>query len=193
MVRFEGEYQTMLQAGNDVKIPGEILALQLILASKLTSSMLIPIRANVKWEGDKIYENTKKAIARICRGEESEESEADSGDMDLAELIISDDGEEEECHVDINATEIKTFTAEAEGAAGMDSCCSRTLMGQKWFESYKELAPKWMKDGITGPEKSNVSFTFGNGGKMFSSGRYALPVQIHGHRIKLSVELVVQV
>ena len=25
--------------------------------------------ANVKWEGDKIYENTKKAIARICRGE----------------------------------------------------------------------------------------------------------------------------
>ena len=98
--------------------------------------------------------------------EESEESEADSGDMDLAELIISDDGEEEECHVDINATEIKTFTAEAEGAAGMDSCCSRTLMGQKWFDSYKELAPKWMKDGITGPEKSDVSFTFGNGGKM---------------------------
>ena len=86
--------------------------------------------------------------------------------MDLAELIISDDGEEEECHVDINATEIKTFTAEAEGAAGMDSCCSRTLMGQKWFDSYKELAPKWMKDGITGPEKSDVSFTFGNGGKM---------------------------
>ena len=110
--------------------------------------------------------------------------------MDLADLIISDDGEEEECHVDINATEIKTFTAEAEGAAGMDSCCSRTLMGQKWFDSYKELAPKWMKDGITGPEKSDVSFTFGNGGKMFSSGRYALPVQIHGHKIKLSVELV---
>ena len=69
VVRFEGEYQTMLQAGSDVKIPGEILALQLILASKLTSSMLISIRANVKWEGDKIYENTKKAIARICRGE----------------------------------------------------------------------------------------------------------------------------
>ena len=69
VVRFEGEYQTMLQAGSDVKIPGEILALQLILASKLTSSMLISIRAKVKWEGDKIYENTKKAIARICRGE----------------------------------------------------------------------------------------------------------------------------
>ena len=111
----------------------------------------------------------------------------------LDEYVLEDtDNKEDECHIDfdINATETKTFTAEAEGAAGMDSCCSRTLMGKKWFNSYKELAPRMMLKGIKGPEESNVSFTFGNGGKMFSSGRYTLPVLIHGQKITLSVELV---
>ena len=322
VIRFEGDYQTLIQKSDNIAIPDQILAMQLILAAKISGTMLISIRANVKWDGDAVYEATKKAISRICHGEvnrignnaqvkmmtddgvvdirkengcfivdgerlynadqaqvfvgeaaasaeqrgghhglrgkggrggarggrgnkagpgdrkcwncgkpghrardckspekeekdecdyvgeywclEGDEYEPDNldeyvldEDEDSAEppqLVASDisddEDDQEECHVDINATEIKTFTAEAEGAAGMDSCCSRTLMGKKWFENYKRLAPEKMLADVKGPEPSNVSFTFGNGGKMFSSGRYSLPVQIHGQMIKLSVELV---
>ena len=329
VVRFEGALQSLIQKGKNIKLPDQVLAMQLMMAAKLTSAMLIPVRANVKWDGDSIYNDTKKAISRICHGEvnkvgsnaqvkmatdegeldirkenncfvvngerlySAEEAQVFLGeggkpargggagggrgfrgagrggdrggdrggkfgaiskkcwncgkpghraancrsskkekdddeeeghwidnetwctegneeepenldeyileedtleeDVELPQLVTSDtsdDEEEEQCHVDINTTEIKTFTVEAEGAAGMDSCCSRTLMGKKWYDSYKELATKEMLDGIKGPEESNVSFTFGNGGKMYSSGRYLLPVQIHGQRIKISVELV---
>ena len=63
-------------------------------------------------------------------------------------------------------------------------------MGKGWLSEYKKVAPYYMKKDIKGPEPSYVTFTFGNGGKMHSSGRYLLPVMIHGKLIRLAVELV---
>ena len=110
---------------------------------------------------------------------------------ELEELIDCEEEDgEQDCHVDVNATETRSFRAEAEAAAGLDSCCSRTIMGKGWLSEYKKVAPYYMKKDIKGPEPSYVTFTFGNGGKMHSSGRYLLPVMIHGKLIRLAVELV---
>ena len=107
----------------------------------------------------------------------SEENNANETD-DEYEAIDIDDGEaEEECYagyVDNRRWAVKTFTAEAEGAAGLDSCCSRTIMGTKWYTRYKELLRimdrELMKE-IKGPFKTKTNFLFGDGGKKNSLGR----------------------
>ena len=315
IIRFETLYQKLVKRDNDITIPGKILAMQVMRAAKLPQAWLISVRANVKWDEDEVYENTKKAINRICHGEinkpsgsaqvklttdegafeikreggcfiineeklytaaeaemyltggrgrgngkgggrtqrgrggpadrgggrgdksakeltcwtcgkpghkaakcketklfderENEEghyigefwmTEAEQEPDNLDEFIEIDELEElvnceeedgeQECHVDVNATETGSFRAEAEAAAGLDSCCSRTIMGKGWLSDYKKEAPYFMKKDIKGPEPSNVTFTFGNGGKMRSNGRYQLPVMIHGKLIRLAVELV---
>ena len=84
----------------------------------------------------------------------------------------------------------KTFTEEAIGAAGCDSCCSLTIMGKKWFQDYKaRLMPEMYRE-ISGPHQSDMMFTFGNGGKLQSLRKYVLPVEMHGYSSRLCVELV---
>ena len=73
---------------------------------------------------------------------------------------------EEEVFVAKLASMPKTFTAEAEGAAGLDSCCSKTMMGRFWFDGYKKLISKDMKQEIEGPIKTDMDFIFGDGGKL---------------------------
>ena len=84
----------------------------------------------------------------------------------------------------------QTFTDEAEGAAGMDSCCSRTIMGPRWFKAYKKLLPESMKKEMEGPFKSEMSFLFGDGRSLGSCAKWILPLQLHGHKAKVAVELV---
>ena len=65
-----------------------------------------------------------------------EESNANKVDTEYVAINIDDGETEEECYagyVDNRKWAVKTFTAEAEGAAGLDSCCSRTIMGTKWY------------------------------------------------------------
>ena len=108
------------------------------------------------------------------------------------EVTITDSDEEEdkECFVDTGKWAVKTFTAEAEGAAGLDSCCSRTIMGINWFRRYKELLPAKMKEKIRGPFKTETNFLFGDGGRKNSQGKYVLPLLIHDHWADMVVELV---
>ena len=305
VIRFDMIYQTLVKRDADVKIPDKLKALQIRTAAKLTPSMLMSVRANVTWDEDNIYENTKKAINRICHGESNkvgsnahvklttdegafdiqreggcflingkemisteeaqvfygeggrgrggrgrgergrggrgagrggdkaqekkcwncgkpghraancrkkkEDTEEEECDVLGAELWCTEDDvdyenqdeiwdnlendshdetDEEICHLDVYMMKTKNFTVEAEGSAGLDSCCSRTLMGENWFKTYKELIPEKMLKLVAGPKESNVAFTVGNGGKMKSLGNYVIPVQINGTQVMLSVELV---
>ena len=63
--------------------------------------------------------------------------------------------------IGLRESQTSGFTLEAEGAAGLDSCCSRTLMGKPWFDRYKQIIPKKTRDQIKGPLETDVNFTFG--------------------------------
>ena len=101
-----------------------------------------------------------------------------------------EDGEEDQCFVGIKEKECETFTQEAGGAAALDSCCSRTLCGDVWLETYKMMMPKVMKEQLKGPLDSNVTFTFGDGKKPKSKGKCIIPIVIYGVKAKLVVEIV---
>ena len=127
----------------------------------------------------------------------SEETSTEHEYDGLPTLVDIDDGEDqEECfagYVDNKKWETKTFTAEAEGAAGLDSCCSRTIMGTKWFSRYKQLLSimdKELMKEIKGPFKTETNFLFGDGGKKNSLGRFILPLTMHGCRANIAAELV---
>ena len=105
------------------------------------------------------------------------------------EQVILEDEEIEQCFVGLGSQD-KTFTQEAAGAAALDSCCSRSLMGEKWLAEYKRLAPKEMRKQLEGPLTSDVVYTFGDGKKLKSKGKYVVPVMIHGVKVKLVSELV---
>ena len=116
------------------------------------------------------------------------------GDCHVAEAavseVIDDDDGQQEVYVDGSKLTRQTFTDEAEGAAGMDSCCSRTIMGPRWFKAYKKLLPESMKKEMEGPFKSEMSFLFGDGRSLGSCAKWILPLQLHGHKAKVAVELV---
>ena len=110
----------------------------------------------------------------------------------MEEDIIDDSeyGGQQEVFVDTDRLTAKTFTAEADGAAGMDSCCTRTIMGEVWFDSFKKKLTKETRKLVKGPFASQTNFLFGNGGKKDSLGRYHLPLDLHGCRAMMAVELV---
>ena len=123
--------------------------------------------------------------------EEIEDDVFWEADIDMAEVIDDyEDGGQQEVFVDAGSLTAKTFTSEADGAAGMDSCCTRTIMGKIWFESFKMKLTKKQRKFIKGPFKSETNFLFGNGGKKNSLGRYHLPLELHGCRAMMAVELV---
>ena len=112
-----------------------------------------------------------------------------NGDEEIyqEELDLEDD---EDCYVDTAKWNMATFTAEARGAAGCDSCCSRTIMGINWYNDFQERLQQKDRDLIQGPFESGTNFLFGNGGKKNSLGKLLIPVSIHGCRANIVAELV---
>ena len=106
------------------------------------------------------------------------------------ELWDSAETEEEYCYLGTSARQSKTFTQEAAGAMALDSCCSRTLCGEKWLKDHRRMMPKNMREQLKGPMPSDVVFTFGDGRKLRSKGKYQVPVIIYGVKAKLIAELV---
>ena len=101
-----------------------------------------------------------------------------------------EDGDQQEVFVDTDRLTAKTFTSEADGSAGMDSCCTRTIMGKVWYDSFRSKLSKELDKLVKGPFKSKTNFLFGNGGRKDSLGRYHLPLDLHGCRAIMAVELV---
>ena len=111
-------------------------------------------------------------------------------DYEHGEDLEEDDDDQNECYVDNAKWNVKTFTAEARGAAGLDTCCSKTIMGTTWFNDYQEMLPNNIAKQIKGPYKSGTNFLFGNGGKKGSLGKFLVPVSLHGCRANVVAELV---
>ena len=110
------------------------------------------------------------------------------GDPD--NYIDIEEDNDEECYVNIGPKKAKNFRAEAEGAAGLDTCCSRTVCGEEWFKDYCRALPKYMREELEGPYKTSLTFKFGDDKHLSSLGRYKIPVEIHGVKARLLVETV---
>ena len=82
------------------------------------------------------------------------------------------------------------FADEARGAAGLDSACSKTIMGMAWYEDYKSRLIQKFRNQIQGPVSSNTRIVFGGGGSKNSMGRYRIPLELHGGICKVVVEMV---
>ena len=123
-------------------------------------------------------------------GREYPEVETEDWQMCREETVEDEDSGEAYVYVDRSALTKKTFAAEALGAAGLDSCCSKTIMGPNWFEDYKARIPEGMKKHLEGPFPSEMSFLFGDGGSLNSEAKYILPLEMHGHKARIAVELV---
>ena len=81
------------------------------------------------------------------------------------------------------------LTEETEERAILDSGCSRTVAGFKWFgRFFKKLPEEDAKRICT--RKSDKIYQFGTGGKRCSKGWVELPVIIGGRRMTIVVQLV---
>ena len=89
------------------------------------------------------------------------------------------------CFVSRDKWAAATFTAEARNAAGLDSCCSKSIMGLIWFNNYLELLPEEHKKLVKGPYPTDTNFLFGGGEQKDSMGRYLLPVELHGCQCRI--------
>ena len=132
--------------------------------------------------------------------EESQQAEAEdktlelledsSGDDDSGVFLFSNFTKEGVYMVRQSEDKMKTFTCEASGAGGLDTCCSRTIAGTSWFDEYLTLLKPEDRKKVEGPMASKVTFQFGDGGQLNSGGKYYIPVELHGHKVKLAVEVV---
>ena len=105
-------------------------------------------------------------------------------------VVLEEDDVVDEVFIARSRDKIRTFTSEARGAGGLDTCCSRTIMGLEWFEDYCKLLSDKDRKELVGPIDSTVNFLFGDGGKLKSRGKYYIPVEMHGYKAKIAAELV---
>ena len=142
-------------------------------------------RENVQVSSDK---SVRLATNSSLSGNNDNEHGKQAYNLDTEDPEEDDD--QDECYVDNAKWNVKTFTAEARGAAGLDTCCSKTIMGAGWFNDYQEMLPNNIRRQIKGPYKSGTNFLFGNGGKKGSLGKFLVPVSLHGCRANIVAELV---
>ena len=124
--------------------------------------------------------------ANQCPVKRGKEEEANS-----VELYDSDDSEIY-CTI-LNATddpnELTLFTFEAQGCGALDTACTSSVAGKKWFASYKRLLGK-DKDKIKFEGVPKKRFKFGNRQSLPSLGTYVIPACIAGKDCKLRMDLI---
>ena len=86
-------------------------------------------------------------------------------------------------------SELSKFTREAVNCATLDTLCSKTVAGEKWFNIYREALGD-RKSEIEGPENNNRVFTFGNQGSLPSLATYTIPGKLAGKLVQLEVDVV---
>ena len=129
--------------------------------------------------------------AFVIEGENSEPEE------DIPEHILK---ELEEVEIENNTQkyiffttdkqELSKFTAETLNASALDTCCSSSVAGTKWMKIFMDAIPKHLKHLLSGPHKSNTSFTFGNQQSLSSLGIYKIPIIIANEIYELEVDVI---
>ena len=130
------------------------------------------------------YENTKMyAKPRKFQSAYMVNEQTKSEEKVLIEVISETDTEDEpedSVYCTDNLEDLNSFTVEALNKAALDTCCTSSVAGEKWTRIYLQSLSKNLKKRVEGPFESQKNFVFGNQGKLKSSARYKIPVNIGG-------------
>ena len=101
--------------------------------------------------------------------------------------------EEESCNLTLYANEYKTaneiFLTEALGCAVIDTACTRTVCGKRWFDNYVENLSERDKAKVN-ISPSNKMFKFGDGNKVESAHKAVIPAKIADTSCNIETEIV---
>ena len=106
---------------------------------------------------------------------EGEKESVEKGNVTEPE---SDEEEREKVYFTTNQKELSKFTAESLNSAALDTCCTKSLAGQKWLDIFLQSAPKHLLKDVKGPYPSNTTFEFGNQAILKAGKAYTIPVII---------------
>ena len=81
------------------------------------------------------------------------------------------------------------FVAETSKSAVVNTACTKTVAGEKWFENYKSNLREKAKQEIE-IHPSSISFKFGDGRKVQALFRIIFPVILPGTHWKVSAGIV---
>ena len=112
--------------------------------------------------------------------------------------VIENDGQQandkgyEECELILLAKEpdkFQIFVAEAAKSAVVDTVCTKTVGGLRWFNSYVDSLDEEQRKKVKIIE-SNTSFKFGDGRQVKSQKRARIPAQIGDKSCLIEMEIV---
>ena len=115
--------------------------------------------------------------------------------VNISEEVSSDsenESESEQIKIVLVTEEIdKTaiFIAEASKLAVVDTTCTKTVTGEEWYMNYIKDIPCELKSRIKSVE-SNTLYKFGDGHKVFSYKKVALPANIASINCFIDIESV---
>ena len=106
----------------------------------------------------------------------------------------NEDSAVEECHLALftksaSPSAYEIFTVEAFGAAILDTACSKTVCGQRWFDNYMSNLSQFDKDKVTYTASSKL-FKFGDGATVRSLKLVKLPCRIGTVNCTIDTEVV---
>ena len=102
----------------------------------------------------------------------------------------SDEEDREKVFFTTNQKEMSKFTAESLNSAALDTCCTKSLAGQKWLDIFLKSAPEHLLKEVKGPYHSNTTFEFGNQSLMKAGKAYTIPVIIGEDFHKLEIDII---
>ena len=118
---------------------------------------------------------------------EGEKESVEKGNVTEPE---SDEEEREKVYFTTNQKELSKFTAESLNSAALDTCCTKSLAGQKWLDIFLQSAPKHLLKDVKGPYASNTTFEFGNQAILKAGKAYTIPVIIGEDYHQIEIDII---
>ena len=109
-------------------------------------------------------------------------SSSSSSSSSVGETMLTQDS--------VFAAVVGDFTKECHGAAALDSCCTASVAGQKWMDTYLESLDRKNRKKVVGPFKSSRTFQFGNSESLTAGTAYKIPGIIGGHKVHIHVDII---
>ena len=107
--------------------------------------------------------------------------------------MTNEENNEEECHFALFTKEHKTkneaLLMESFGCAIIDTACTKTVCGRRWYEQYVDQLEQKKKKKIK-TSTSRKTFKFGNGKRVKSYMKATIPAQIGDTRCTIETEVV---
>ena len=138
--------------------------------------------------------NPKNKASQFSKGKGKGEMYMSQGEKESVETgnVTEPESEDEveKVYFTTSNPEMSKFTAEALNCAALDTCCTKSLAGQKWLDIYLKSVPKHLLKEVKGPYSSNTTFEFGNQAKLKSGKAYTIPAIIGDDFHNLEIDIV---